>query len=49
MAAIMFALSIVAAIWLLREIQANRLLYLFAGAAYCGIAAILTQVLSAYL
>lgn len=49
MAAIMFALSTIAVVWLLREVNARRSLYLLAGVVYFGLAAILTQVLAAYL
>lgn len=49
MAAIMFALSILATVWVLREIRATRLVCFLGAVAYCGIALGLIQILASYL
>ena len=49
MAAIMFALSLLAVLCLLKEVQAKRATVVYAFIAYCGAAAALTTLLSARL
>ena len=49
MAAIMFALSILANLWLLREARARPITYAFAISGYCGAAFLLTAYFAAYI
>lgn len=49
MAAIMFVLSILASFWLLREIRARQITYVFGIAGYCGAVFMLTDYLATHI
>lgn len=49
MAAIMFALSILAILWLLQQVRAKPSTYILTFGGYCGAALMLTKILATYI